>query len=317
MPKAEAETFLRERNHLKEYLKRFTVRRISPRRLSIAALLTLLVVPVFLFGSGEKIKITSLEDLIRRYDSSACKECHAPIYAQWEKSHHARSLMGLDDWIFMSKYLKEGPLAVKSPQKATMANFPCAKCHLPQLFQAGDAVAAELASAILRDDKKRVRNLNIGCLVCHQDKAVVHGRPEKKVLYGNQEVSGHPEPLETVKRSPLLKNALFCGQCHGLGPNLEFETPVQCGTLYGSYLHAYIPAGGTQTCQECHMPNKDHTCLPDFNNRVETSARLKRALPMEVQTLGYVFQPNDNRFIPTAVVKTKISNKAGHRIPDG
>lgn len=115
----------------------------------------------------------------------------------------------------------------------------------------------------------------------------------------------------------MLKNALFCGQCHGLGPNLEFKTPVQCATLYGSYLHAYIPAGGTQTCQDCHMPNKDHTCLPNFNNRPETSARLKAALPLEVQTLGYVFQPKDDLFIPTVVVKTKIINQAGHRIPDG
>ncbi len=285
--------------------------------LVLSIILTVLLVPLYLFGEGKKNEISSLTELINRYDSARCQECHSEIYTQWEKSHHARPLMGMEDWIFMSKYLNDGPLAIKSPQGATLANFPCAKCHLPQLFQTNDKVAAELATAILKDDKKLVRQLNIGCLVCHQDKAVVHGRPDPKVLYGNQEFSGHPDHLENVKRSPLLKNALFCGQCHGLGPNLEFDTPVQCATLYGSYLHAYIPSGGTQTCQECHMPNKDHTCLPNFNNRAETSARLKAALPMEVQTLGYIFQPKDNLFIPTVVVKTKISNKAGHRIPDG
>jgi hypothetical protein len=283
--------------------------------LSFAVILTL--VPLYLFGEGKKSEFTSLSQLMAHYNSSRCKECHAGIYAQWEKSHHARSLMGLDNWIFMSKYLKEGPLAVKSSQEATLANFPCAKCHLPQLFKADDQVAAELAAAVLKDNKELVRKLNIGCLVCHQDKAVVHGRPDRKVLYGNQEFSGHPDHLENVKKSPLLKNALFCGQCHGLGPNLEFETPVQCATLYGSYLHGYIPSGGTQTCQECHMPKKDHTCLPNFNNREETSARLKASLPMDIQTLGYLFQPKDNVFIPMVVVKTKIGNKAGHRIPDG
>ncbi len=288
-----------------------------PFYLVLLTILTVLLVPLYLFGEGKKGESSSLTELINHYDSARCKECHSEIYAQWEKSHHARPLMGLDDWIFMSKYLKEGPLAMKSPEEATLANFPCAKCHLPQLFQTNDKVASELASAVLKDDKNLVRKLNIGCLVCHQDKAVVHGRPDKKALYGNQESSGHPDRLGTVKRSPLLKNALFCGQCHGLGPNLEFETPVQCATLYGSYLHAYIPSGGTQTCQECHMPNKDHTCLPNFNNRAETSARLKAALPMEVQTLGYVFQPKDNLFIPMVVVKTRISSKAGHRIPDG
>jgi hypothetical protein len=285
--------------------------------LALSTILIILLVPLYLFGEGKKSEINSLAELADRYDSSRCKECHGQIYAQWEKSHHARPLMGLDNWIFMSKYLKEGPLAVKSPHKATLANFPCAKCHLPQLFQTNDKVAAELAVAIFKDDKRLIGKLNIGCLVCHQDKAVVHGRPDKKVLYGSQEFSGHPDKLESVKRSSLLKNSLFCGQCHGLGPNLEFETPVQCATLYGSYLHGYIPSGGTQTCQECHMPKKDHTCLPNFNNREETSARLKAALPMDIQTLGYLFQPKDNVFIPTVVVKTKISNKAGHRIPDG
>ena len=62
--------------------------------------------------------------------------------ANGKKSHHARPLMGLNDWIFMGRYLKEGVLSVKSPQEATKANFPCAKCHLPQLNDATDNVAA-------------------------------------------------------------------------------------------------------------------------------------------------------------------------------
>ena len=256
-----------------------------------------------------------MKELIDRYDSCRCKECHGEIYAQWEKSHHARPLMGMDGWIFMSKYLKEGVLSVKSPKQATRANFPCAKCHLPQLFKATDAVAAELAAAVFRDDKKTINRLNISCLVCHQEKAVVHGRPEKSALYGSREIKDH-EGLP-VKKSPLLKDPLFCGQCHGLGPNLEFENPVQCATLYGSYLHAYLPNGGSQTCQDCHMPGKDHTSLPNFNDRAGTSARLRQALPLEVETLGYVFQIDEGKHQPLAVVKTKITNKAGHRIPDG
>ena len=193
-----------------------------------------------------------MKELIDRYDSGRCKECHGEIYAQWEKSRRARSLMGLDGWIFVSGTLKEGVLSVKSPEQATKANFPCAKCHLPQLFKATDAVAGP--PAVFRDDKKTVSRLNIGCLVCHQDKAVVHGRPEKSALYGTREIKDH-EGLP-VKKSPLLKDPLFCGQCHGLGPNLEFDHPVQCANLYGSYLHAYPPRGGTQTCQDCHMPGK-------------------------------------------------------------
>jgi len=260
-------------------------------------------------------KVSTLNELIALFDSSSCKECHEKIYEQWEKSHHARPLMGLDDEIFMTKYLKNGVLAVKPGVKGTKRNFPCFKCHLPQFKYATEEVAAEIADAILRDDKASVRQLTISCLVCHNEKAVVHGRPAKNVVYGNRDLpedTGH-----VVKKSPLLKNSLMCGQCHGLGPNLEFETPIQCATLYGSYLHAYIPSGGTQTCQECHMKDGNHYMPPNFNNREELSERLRQSLPMEVQTLTYIFEPKEGDSRPMVVVKTKITSKAGHRIPDG
>ena len=70
----------------------------------------ILLAPLYLFGEGKKEEIGSLKELIDRYDSGRCRECHGEIYAQWEKSHHARPLMGMEDWIFMSKYLKEGVL---------------------------------------------------------------------------------------------------------------------------------------------------------------------------------------------------------------
>lgn len=256
----------------------------------------------------------TLNALITMFDSSRCQECHEQIYDQWEKSHHARPLMGLADQIFLASYLKEGPIAVKPGEKATNKNFPCLKCHLPQIKYATDAAAAEIADAILKDDKATVRKLNISCLVCHNEKAVVHGRPEPNVLYGNKDIPDHPG--QVVKKSPLLKDSLMCGQCHGLGPNLEFEMPVQCATLYGSYLHAYIPSGGTETCQECHM-KEGHYMPPDFNRRDELSERLRTSLPMEVHTLAYSFQPKERDVRPMVVVKTKIASKAGHRIPDG
>lgn len=268
-------------------------------------------------GTSGPPEITSLSGLIDRFDSSSCRECHEEIYKQWENSHHAKPLMGMGDWIFMSKYLKEGVLAVKTPEEATKANFPCAKCHLPQLDLATDGVAKELAAAVLKNDKGTVGKLNISCLVCHQEKAAVHHRPEPNVLYGSSDLADHEGKYKTVRRSPLMATPLFCGQCHGLGPNLDTSPPVQCATIYGSYLHAYIPSGGTQTCQDCHMPNKDHTVRPNFNNREDTSARLRDALPLDVQVLSYTFQREEKSTIPMVVLKTRITSKAGHRIPDG
>jgi hypothetical protein len=257
----------------------------------------------------------SLAELARRYDSSACRECHPKIFEQWERSHHARPLMGLGDQIFMSKYLAQGPLAVPAGENAGQRNFPCLKCHLPQYAEASEAALAELGRAIAGGDKQSVRRLAIGCMVCHQSKAVVHGRPEPGVIYGTRDLPDHPGL--PVKKSPLLRNALMCGQCHGLGPVLDSEIPVQCAMLYGSYLHAYVPSGGSQTCQDCHMPGGDHYLPPNFDNREETSLRLKKALPLEARVNAYSFQPKEGDYFPKVVLTTKISSQAGHRIPDG
>ena len=107
-----------------------------------------LLTVVFLLFSGAIVRgetpaqASTLDELIKMFDSSSCKECHEKIYEQWERSHHARPLMGLDDWIFMAPYLKGGPLAIKRGEKATKANFPCFKCHLPQIKYGTDEVAA-------------------------------------------------------------------------------------------------------------------------------------------------------------------------------
>lgn len=256
----------------------------------------------------------SLSELISRYDTSQCRQCHEEIYAQWEKSHHARSIMD----IFMDAYLTKGVLSVKSPKEATRKNFPCFKCHLPQIEHASDQAASEIAAAILDKDKKTMSTLNINCLVCHRDMGIVHGFPKSDALYGTSDVEEHPDDgYKKVHRSPVMRQAVMCGQCHGLGPVLDFEYPVQCATLYGSYLHAYIPSGGTRTCQACHMEKADHTCPPNFKDRGDTSERLARALPMEVEAMFYRPQITPGKTVPTVVVETRITSRAGHRIPDG
>jgi len=280
-------------------------------------------------ASAQKAK--TIDELAQMFDSSRCKSCHSEIYSQWEKSHHARPMMGV------AGGLKDTPLAMKGatpfspddPSKATLATFPCFKCHLPQAVNhAEDSVAVEYANALIAKDVAKISKLQITCLVCHNEKAIVHrlsdGKPQPGVLYGSKDVADHPDSVfKTVKKSAIFKQAVVCGQCHGLGPNLEFENPVQCATLYGSYLHAYIPAGGTQTCQECHMKLKpingqaDHLIAPNWDDVPHTTKILQQTLSMDVQTLGYEWLQKGGTHIPKLVVNTKINSNAGHRVPDG
>ena len=188
----------------------------------------------------------------------------------------------------------------------------------PRYKDATDEVAQQIAKAFEDGDKATLAKVNINCLVCHNIKAIVHkwqdGEPEKGVIYGTKDGAHGDKMYSTMKKSVIMKEAVMCGQCHGLGPNFEFPQPSQCPTLYGSYLNAYIPADGTETCQDCHMKkdNKGHVMAayrdPDMT---------KRAVDVDVNAIGYKFLLKPGDSIPIAVVKVKITNNAGHRIPDG
>ena len=285
----------------------------------------LILLPMTAFGG----KAGTIEELAAMYDSTRCRECHAEIYARWEQSHHARSLMGVQDGLMMTPLALKGltPFSPEDPSKATLATFPCFKCHLPQaLTAADDAFAADYAQALAAQDKARVSKLSITCIVCHNTKAIIHrlseGQPEADVLYGSREVASHDDEFfKKIKKSAIMDHAIMCGQCHGLGPNLEFENPVQCATLYGSYEHNYISKGGTQQCQECHMKKvdgfADHLIAPNWNDHEGTLKILQETVSMDVQTVGFDWLKASKDWKPLVVVNTKISQNAGHRIPDG
>jgi len=305
---------------------------------SIRLLLALLFValPLASAAAAEK-KAKTIDELAKMYDSSSCKGCHAEMYSQWEKSHHARPLMGVKGGLMLTPLATKGATAFSpdDPKKATIKNFPCFKCHLPQaVISAEDSVAVELTEALLTaadekasdkakaDAKGKVAKLQITCIVCHNTKAIIHkrelGEPGSNVLYGKKDVAAHPDKTFTsVKKSAIMTDSVFCGQCHGLGPNLEFDQAFQCANLYGSYLHAYIPSGGTQSCQNCHMAKGDHLIAPNFNDDKQTSELLAKALTLDVQTLGYEWLRKAKDSYPKVVVNTKITSSAGHRIPDG
>jgi len=270
-------------------------------------------------------KAKTIDELAKMYDSSGCKGCHADIYKQWENSHHARPLMGVKGGLMLTPVAKAKGTAFSpdDPKKATMKNYPCFKCHLPQaLASAEDSVAVELTEALLAGDKGKVAKLQITCIVCHSDKSILHkrelGEPEKGVLYSSKAVDSHPDKTFTkVKKSAVMKDSVYCGQCHGLGPNFDNEQVFQCANLYGSYLHNYVSSGGSQSCQDCHMQKGDHLIAPNWNDQKASEELLKKAISLDVQTVGYEWLKKAGTYVPKVVVNTKITTTAGHRIPDG
>jgi nitrate/TMAO reductase-like tetraheme cytochrome c subunit len=292
-----------------------------------SGLLVLLLIA--LPGAVAAQKAKTIDELARMFDSSRCKECHAQVYEQWEQSHHARPLMGVRGGLMLTPLAMPGatPFSPEDPKKATIDTFPCFKCHLPQAVNyAEDSVAVELAEALIAQDREKIGKLQITCIVCHNERAIVHrlqkGQPERDVIYGARDMANHPDEVFTsVKKSAIMQRSIMCGQCHGLGPNLEFENPVQCATIYGSYLHAYIPAGGTKTCQDCHMQQVDgvanHVMPPNWDNVEQTTSLLQETISLDVQTVGLDWLRQGGTWIPMLVVNTRVASNAGHRIPDG
>jgi len=173
--------------------------------------------------------------------------------------------------------------------------------------------------------EQQLTKVSINCLVCHQRNAITHkwvdGFPQKNEVYGSKEGSHADQAHPVMKKSPIMSESILCGQCHGLGPNFELENPSQCGTLYGSYLWAYRAEGGQESCQECHMKKvngkADHLIGPNFDDKAEAGDFLSKNIHLDVETLGYQWLRKAGDLRPMVVVNTKVTQDAGHRIPDG
>jgi hypothetical protein len=306
------------------------------RFIRLFVIVCVVLVPVMVFGAqnGSTHKAKTIDELAKMYDSSSCKDCHAEIWDQWQKSLHARSIFGPESTgrtcatikTTVENGLKDWPASgVKNPSDVKVEHLMlCAKCHLPQLKEAEDSVAQEIVKNVYAfandgDEKAaaELQKLNIGCLICHNRNAIIHkwkfGYPQKDAVYGTKNAE-HADPSHPVmKNSPYMKESILCGQCHGLGPNLELDEPTQCATLYGSYLWAYKAEGGTENCQDCHM---EKSKLGHNMQSYRSAEMAKMAVEFRAEAFGYQWR-DGSITTPAGMVQVEMTNRAGHAIPDG
>lgn len=297
------------------------------------------------FGTGgpkpePPSKAKTIAELAERYNSSRCADCHEDAHDEWSDSLHAKSILGSPRTAptiitAIEKGLKRFPYSgVKEDSDITVESLMmCMKCHLPQLDEATDDVAREIVATIRGwqkahkdgdDDRaeeleETIASLNIGCMVCHNKVALIHkyadGYPQSDTVYGSQEGDHEDEEYTKIAEAPALGEAIFCGQCHGHGPNFELDHPSQCATAYGSYLFAYVAHGGSESCQECHMHKSElgHN-MQSYNDET----MVKMALDVNVEGRSLFWRKNKvSGVLPIGVIDVEIYNKAGHGIPDG
>ena len=285
-------------------------------------------------------KAKTIKELAERYDSSKCMECHEEAHEAWANSLHARSILGTPRTAptiitALEKGLKLFPYSgVKEDEDVKVEHLMlCAKCHLPQLDEATDDVAREIVSTIKawmaaakegEDDKVEelqatIASLNIGCMVCHNKMAIIHkwadGYPQPDTVYGASDGEHEDEAHPKMAVAPALKESIFCGQCHGLGPNFEFDHPSQCATLYGSYLYSYVAHGGSESCQDCHMTKSG---LGHDIQAYKDEDMIAMAVDVQVEGRSMFWRKNkEEGVVPIGVIEVELYNKTGHVIPDG
>lgn len=285
-------------------------------------------------------KAKTIKELAERYDSSKCMECHEEAHEQWSNSLHSRSILGTPRTaptivtaidIGLKKFAFSG---VKEDKDLKVEHLMlCAKCHLPQLNEATDEVAQEIVATIRAwqkaqkdgDEKKTeqlqgtIASLNIGCMVCHNKVALIHkyadGYPQPDTVYGSKDGAHDSEQYPKMAVAPALSESILCGQCHGQGPNFEFDHPSQCATLYGSYLFSYVAHGGSKTCQECHMKKSE---LGHDIQSYKDEKMIEMAVDVKVEGRSLFWRKNKAEgVVPIGVIDVEMYNKAGHVIPDG
>lgn len=313
--------------------------------LGIACIAACMIMSFSAYGAGgpktePRPKATTIAELVERYDSSRCIDCHEEVHDEWSESLHAKSILGTPRTAptiitAIEKGLKLFPYSgVKEDSDITVESLMmCMKCHLPQLDEATDEVAQEIVATIRawqqasREEdydkadelEETIASLNIGCMVCHNKVAIIHkysdGYPQPDTVYGSQEGDHEDEEYVKMAEAPALGEAIFCGQCHGQGPNFELDHPSQCATAYGSYLFAYVAHGGSESCQDCHMEKSElgHN-MQSYND----DTMIEMALDVNVEGRSLFWRKNKGEgVIPIGVIDVELYNKTGHAIPDG
>ena len=107
----------------------------------------------------------TLNELVQQYDASSCKECHPEIYAQWEQSLHAKPMLGPIGRTLATfqGYVNSRDTELKKSREVAPGTReflkPCIECHLPQMMDASEGVANEIAKAIVDGNEEVLSKL--------------------------------------------------------------------------------------------------------------------------------------------------------------
>lgn len=206
-------------------------------------------------------------------DSSACKQCHADIYREWESSaHHFSS--------FNNQWYRQSIVYMQDVDGVQSSKW-CAGCHDAALFFPGN-----FNTPIKNRIHTPAAQAGIGCMVCHSIRTVrsTMGNGDYTIEYPalfklvdtknptlrkviDFLIEENPEPHRRTFLKPFMsKNpAEFCSACH----KVHLDVPVnnyrwvrgfddydnwQASGVSGFGARSFYYPPHSQNCVDCHMP---------------------------------------------------------------
>ncbi|HEV2325171.1 MAG TPA: tetratricopeptide repeat protein [Terracidiphilus sp.] len=206
-------------------------------------------------------------------DSSACQQCHADIYREWESSaHHFSS--------FNNQWYRQAIVYMQDVDGVQASKW-CAGCHDAALFFPGN-----FNTPIKNRIFTPAAQAGIGCMVCHSIRAVrsTMGNGDYTIEYPalfklvdtknpvlrkaiDFLIEENPEPHRRTFLKPFMRNnpADFCSACH----KVHLDVPVnhyrwirgfddydnwQASGVSGFGARSFYYPPHPKNCVDCHMP---------------------------------------------------------------
>lgn len=194
-------------------------------------------------------------------DSGKCKACHSHIVKQWEKSWHAKSHYGNDE--YFQKTIDY--VARKDNRKSlNTIKIECATCHNPRIAITSTSAEYEAIAALKLDkDSAATKALQsdtisegINCVVCHNIDQIHDNLPENKrgihrITWMKSGTMTGPyadaaSPYHKVEQRPFMDNNpnQLCFVCHANDTSSEGHRFTDMKSEFNS---------GTKQCVDCHM----------------------------------------------------------------
>ncbi|WP_244934747.1 multiheme c-type cytochrome [Leptospira jelokensis] len=221
-----------------------------------------------------EVQLTQIESNL---DPKQCANCHENQFKAWQSSFHAKSI---GNGILWQKEI----LSFEEWNR-------CLHCHSP-LPETKAEISETFQTHEILDSKRKlfpsgISNPSIQCASCHIRNQIWYGPPSRNLTANQLTTLQSNLPHNGFKVQEEFESSAFCQSCHESPESGQKLNGKHLMEVYQEWEKTSFAKKGIQ-CQNCHMPNRDHTWKgihdPDFVRAgLQPSWSLTRTANGEIQ----------------------------------